>query len=77
MLGRRIALRDGDEAGETRLGREQVVRRFIELAGARVVPDRQQTTAWIVHELEVHRACHLARPTRDGFKPIYDGRRAG
>ncbi len=49
-----VVLGDRDEAGETRLGGEQVVIRSVPRMGARLVPDREQGPGVVVEEAKVH-----------------------
>ena len=64
-----VALRDGDEARQPRLRREEIVERVVERSGPRVVPNREESSLRFVHEPEVHRRRHLSRAPRERIKP--------
>ena len=53
MLLRELALRDGDETRQSRLGREQVVVARVEAVVAQVVADRQQPAIGVVEKVVV------------------------
>ena len=54
VVHRHVVLGDGDEAGQPRLGREQIVVRAVERVGAALVPDGEQLPLGVEQEAEVH-----------------------
>ena len=74
MRLRDVALGDRDEAGQPRFGREQIVVRGVEAAGAfgvrRAVADRQQAALLVVEQAEVHAVGEHRRALREALETV-------
>ena len=64
-----IVARDRQEAGEPRLGREQIVERRIQHVARLVVADREQVAPLVVQEREVHLSGDVLRTVGDHLQP--------
>ncbi len=69
VAGRHIALGDGHETGQPRLGRHQVVAVLVEGAFAHLVADRQQQPVGVDQEAEIHVQRHGPGQPFQRFEP--------
>ena len=65
-----VAFGDCKEAGQTRLGSQEIVAVLIERAFVREISDRQQLPVVIEEEIELHRKRHRARRAFDNNQPF-------
>ena len=70
MLGRQIALGDGDKAGQSRFRGEQIVEIAVERSIVDAVTDRQQLAVGIEQEAELHCIEHRLGTVGEGDEPL-------
>ena len=68
MRRRDVALGDGDEAGEPRLRREQIVTTRVEAVIGNAVADREELPRRVEEKAELHRVEHRLRELGEGRK---------
>ena len=77
LAGRHVALGDGEEARQPRLGRKQVVAIGVQCPFFRQEADGQQLALGIPQKSELHFQRHAAGGLRDGEQPRRQGRWVG
>ena len=70
MLQRHVVARDRDQAGQPRLGRQQIVVRVVRRERFGVIPDREQLPLALVEKAEVHLHHEVVRCIRKRQQPI-------